>query len=193
MNYPYTIDDLASKCQVSKQSIYGLIKKYKDFVNENSRRQGRKIKYNQAVLDMFLEYYGGSEQEVPAQEETLTRATPPEWGDVGDQLSEAAENLQEQTARLTEERDSLQQQLDEVKQKLADSEAERQSLAAEIDSLRQQLQEKEGERHELLMQNGALILTLQQEKQEKILYLTASKKTLGQRIKSFFSGKKQEE
>ena len=72
MEYQYTIDDLARICKVSKQSIYHLIRKNKDFINENSRKQQRKIKYNQAVLSMLLDYYGKNQDE-EMQETTIDK------------------------------------------------------------------------------------------------------------------------
>ena len=59
MSYQYTIEDLASFCQVCKQSIYNLINKNKEFVNENSRKQGRKVKYNQVPTEAKRELIAG--------------------------------------------------------------------------------------------------------------------------------------
>lgn len=64
MDYPYDIQALSSKCKVSKASIYNLIKKNQEFVKQNSTKiknektnSKPKVMYNQAVLDLFLEYY----------------------------------------------------------------------------------------------------------------------------------------
>lgn len=71
-------------------------------------------------------------------------------------------------------------------------EAERDALQAEIGTLKKQLEAKETERLELLRQNGALLLMLQQEKQEKMLFLPAPKKSFSEKVKSIFKSKPQE-
>ena len=169
MNYPFTIEELASKCQVSKQSIYNLISKDKDFIKENSIKQGRKIKYNQAVLDRFLAYYG----KVDGEEETTPEAPQ--------KPIEAPINVPEETT-TNKPNETIIEPL----------EAQIVLLRQEVEELKQQLAAKEAERIELLKQNGALILTLQQEKQEKMLLLPPPKKTIGERIRGLFGKGKQE-
>lgn len=160
MDYQYSIDDLASKCQVSKQSIYNLISKNKDFVKDNSRKQQRKIKYNQAVLDLLLDYYGteATEQEQQPLNKSGTETTTNSPTDEKDALIAA-----------------LQAEIEALKKQLQDT-----------DTLKQQLQEKEAMVKELLTQNGALILTIQQQQQERMALLPAPKKSIGERIKSIF-------
>ena len=172
MNYPFTIDDLASKCQVTKQSIYNLISKNKEFVKDNSKKQGRKIKYNQAVLDLFLGYYDKLGED--KAEETITPAA--------EQPTEAPEKPPEAPSV-------------ETTQKPTETPAE--GLQAKIEALQDQVRElkeqlayKEAERLELLKQNGALILTIQQQQQERMLLLPAPKKSIGDRFKGLF-GKKE--
>ena len=170
MTYQYTVEDLARYCQVSKQSIYNLISKNKDFVNDNSRKQGRKIKYNQAVLKLFLEYYG---KETAAADEAEPQKQQP---------VEATETPLEAAAAFADEIPA-QDNTAAAAEKIA-------ALEAEVEALKQQLAEKEAERKELLQQNGALILTIQQQQQEKMLLLPAPKKTIGEKIKNLF-GKKE--
>ena len=172
MNYPFTIEDLAKKCQVTKQSIYNLISKNKEFIKNNSIKQGRKIKYNQAVLDWFLGYYDKLEQDTVEDEAPQQPAEAPT--------------------------EPLEPTLDETTPKPAEAptgavEAEIAALRQEVEELKQQLAAKEAERLELLKQNGALILTLQQEKQEKLLLLPAPKKSLGERFKALFGKDKPQE
>ena len=153
MEYQYTIEDLASKAGVSKQSIYNLLSKDKEFINNNSRKQQRKIKYSQAVLDMILEYYGKSSQAAEQPQETAeaARATDPT-----------------EPEKPGEEIEALRAQIEALKQEIA-----------EKDEL---LAKKEQERQELLKQNGLTLLLLQQEKQEKQLLLPAPKKSLWKRL-----------
>ena len=171
MNYPFTIDDLASKCQVTKQSIYNLISKDKDFIKQNSSKQGRKIKYNQAVLDKFLAYYDKLE------DEEATPEAPQQPTEAPTSVPEA--NPDETTTKPTEAT-------------TGPLEAQIAALRQEVEELKKQLAAKEAERMELLKQNGALILTLQQEKQEKLLLLPAPKKTIGERIRGLFGKDRQE-
>ena len=170
MNYQYTVEDLARYCQVSKQSIYNLINKNKDFVNDNSRKQGRKIKYNQAVLNLFLDYYG---KETAAADEAEPQEQP----------IEATETPLEAAAALADEIPAQDNTAAAAEQIAA--------LQAEIADLKQQLADKEAERKELLQQNGALILTIQQQQQERMLLLPAPRKTLGEKIRGIF-GRKEE-
>ena len=153
MEYQYTIEDLASKAGVSKQSIYNLLSKDKEFINNNSRKQQRKIKYSQAVLDMILEYYGKSSQAAEQPQETAEAA-------------QAADPTEPE--KPGEEIEALRAQIEALKQEIA-----------EKDEL---LAKKEQERQELLKQNGLTLLLLQQEKQEKQLLLPAPKKSFWKRL-----------
>lgn len=173
MNYQYSIEDLAKHCQVSKQSIYNLINKNKEFVNDNSRKQGRKVKYNQAVLDLFLEYYGKQSQEQEAEERP---APPPESQEAPGDATGAPERPEEQV---------------EASPSLEALQAQIRALEAENIDLRLKLERAEAERQGLIQQNGITLLLLQQEKQEKMLLLPSPKKPFVERMKSLFS-KKQE-
>lgn len=178
MSYQYTIEDLARLCQVSKQSIYNLINKNKEFVNENSRKQGRKVKYNQAVLDLFLEYYGKQNQEKEPEE---TPAPQPEAQEApGDATEDPGRpEEQEETSPSVE---ALQGQI--------------KALEAEIIDLRLKLERAEAERQGLIQQNGITLLLLQQEKQEKLRLLPPPqeakepKKSFAEKVKGLF-GKKE--
>ena len=55
--YNITIEELSKTCDITVSSLYNLFKKNRAFINQNSKRYGHKIKYNQAVLDFCLEYY----------------------------------------------------------------------------------------------------------------------------------------
>lgn len=175
MEYKYLITDIQAKTNVSITSLTAFKKKHQDFFNNNSTRIRRKIYYNQAAMDFFIDYYC---PEQTAKEDNINRlAAVPE-----EQKAENASNSALNGSSADEPHES---QLDKLK-------AEIDALHAEIEALRKQLNDKETERLELLRQNGALILTLQQEKQEKMLLLPAPKKTLSERVKGFFKVKPQE-
>lgn len=175
MEYKYLITDIQEKTNVSITSLTAFKKKHQDFFNNNSTRIRRKIYYNQAAMDFFIDYYC---PEQTAKEDNINRlAAVPE-----EQKAENASNSALNGSSADEPHES---QLDKLK-------AEIDALHAEIEALRKQLNDKETERLELLRQNGALILTLQQEKQEKMLLLPAPKKTLSERVKGFFKVKPQE-
>lgn len=76
MPYEYSIEDLSRLCKVSKQSVYALIKKNQPFVKDNSIRQGKKVKYNKAVLTLFLDYYGLNITEVSSTDELAPPLAP---------------------------------------------------------------------------------------------------------------------
>ena len=68
MEYPYSIKDISSKVGKTVQSLYTLIKRNQEFINQNSKKEGRFIKYNQAVLDWFINYYGVSTADATPQD-----------------------------------------------------------------------------------------------------------------------------
>lgn len=125
--YQYTVNDIASKCNVSKQSIYNLIRNNRAFIKENSRKHQRRVLYNQEALNYFLSYYKRDTQETYTSENTVK----PNVKD--------ADNLQAEIKQLQEE-------LELLKQQLAATEAERKDLlqqnGALILTLQQEKQEK---------------------------------------------------
>lgn len=125
--YPYTIDDVATICKVTKQSIYNLIKGNKDFIGENSRKYQRRIMYNQSALQYFTEYYQVEAPEIDRIEEPIKQKT-------------------KDTDTLHEEIKNLKAELDTLKHQLEDTEAERKMLlhqnGALILTLQQEKQEK---------------------------------------------------
>lgn len=125
--YQYTIDDIASICKVTKQSIYNLIKVNREFINKNSRRYQRRLMYNQAALQYFTEYYQVKAPEVDTIEEPVKQET-------------------KETDALQAEIKTLQAEVDALKQRLEATEAERKALlnqnGALILTLQQEKQEK---------------------------------------------------
>lgn len=169
MEYKYLITDIQAKTNVSITSLTSFKKKHQDFFNNNSTRIRRKIYYNQAAMDFFIDYY---RPEQTAKEDNINRlAAVPE-----EQKAENASNSALNGSSADEPHES---QLDKLKAEIG-------ALQTEIGALRKQLEAKEAERLELLRQNGALILTLQQEKQEKQLFLPSPKKSFSEKIKDLF-------
>ena len=171
MENQFTIEQIASKCKVSKQSIYALIKKNKAFINENSTRNQRKVYYNQDAMDFFISYYHPEQtQEITNDyiNQTTAETRAPEGG-----KKPSVEAPQED--KPPEDINALQRKID--------------ALEAELKSLRKQLDASEAEKKELLRQNGEVLLLLQMEKQEKQLFLPAPRKTLTDKVKSLFHKK----
>lgn len=164
MEYPYTIEDLSSKCKVSKQSIYSLIKKNQEFVKNNSSKSGKKIKYNQDVLNRFLDYYGMKEAE-----ETSANApeTPIE--------AENAPQKAEETSANSPQDNNAQDQI--------------KALEGQIEALKQELAATREQNKELIRQNGQVLLLLQEEKQEKLKLLPSPKQGLIKRLSNLFKNK----
>ncbi len=159
MENHYTIAQISTACNVSKQSLYRFINKNKTFIDENSIRNHRIVYYNQTAFDFFLAYYRPE-----AGKETPTGAERP-----------LPEGEQKNPVEAPKE-DKAQEPRQEDLQRKIDA------LEAEIGALRKQLDDKEDERKELLRQNGALILTISQQQ----LLLPAPKKNLTDRIKALF-------
>lgn len=156
MTYQYSADDLSRICQVSKQSIYNLLSKDKDFIKDNSTKRGRKVRYNQAVADYVLEYY-----EIDKDESTPAAAE--ETSDAEVSRNDAASN---------QIINDLETRIKELEMQIAEKDA--------------QLQKIEAERVELLRQNGALILSLQTEQQTTRALLPAPRRSFAERLKNLF-------
>ena len=164
MDFPYTIDDLSSKCKVSKQSIYSLIKKNQEFVKQNSTRKGKKVKYNQEVLNLFLDYYGEDKAEDPNQKD-------PEEAIEANNAPQKAEEPSATVSQDTAAEDRIR------------------ALESEIEALKKELASAKEQNAELIRQNGQVLLLLQEEKQEKIKLLPAPKQSLVKKIGNFFKNK----
>lgn len=127
--YKYTIDDISSKCQKTKQSIYNLIRKDKEFIKNNSIKRGRKVLYNTSVLNRCLLYYGI--ESVKDNSIVSSEATPA-----------PPESNKELMERIT----MLESEIDGLKERLEVSETERKDLlqqnGALILTLQQEKQEK---------------------------------------------------
>lgn len=164
MDFPYTIEDLSSRCKVSKQSIYSLIKKNQEFVKKNSTRKGKKVKYNQEVLNLFLDYYGVNEAEDPSQKD-------PEKAIEAEKDPQKAED---QSATSPQEKDP---------------EGKIKALESEIEALKRELAAAREQNTELIRQNGQVLLLLQEEKQEKMKLLPAPKQGIIKKIGNFFKNK----
>lgn len=161
MNYQYTINELSTICQVSKQSIYQRFSKNQPFINQNSTRQGRKIFYNQSVLEMLQTYYGTVEEQSASTDSPKTHEKP----------------LQ---APVEEKSD---------KETIAALEAKIDALEAQIEELKAKLEATEAERKDLVQQNGCVLLMLAKEKEEKLKLMPPERTPIGNRIMGFFKRK----
>lgn len=165
MDYPFTIKDISSRVKKTEQSLYALIKKNQVFIKQNSKKEGRFTKYNQAVMDWFIDYYGAAQDDGSQQESSQQETT----------AETAQEGRQEASSKQME--DSSCQLL----------QAKIEALETENAALRERLAASEEERKELRQQVGMALAALQQEKQEKMLLLPSPRKTFAEKVKSIFS------
>lgn len=101
----YTISEISEKCNVSKQSIYNLINKNKDFIQSHLKKEGRKIFYDDTVLQFFIEYYNESEHK-----EEINKEQNKEIENLKAKIKEAEleiEKLKKQLEESNEERKNL--------------------------------------------------------------------------------------
>ena len=173
MDYPLTIKDISSKVKKTEQSLYSLIKKNQDFIKQNSKKEGRFTKYNQAVMDWFVSYYGAA-QDDGSQQESSQQGTTTET---------AQEGRQEASSKQVED---LSCQLLQAKIEALEA------LNAEL-LYRSAFLEKE--RSDLQAQMGLSLHLLKQEKEEKekLLLLPPpqaqpQRKTFVEKVKEIFSG-----
>lgn len=153
----YSIKDISSRVKRTPQSLYNLIKQNKAFVDANSKKEGRKVLYNQAVMDWFVDYYGASQDDGSHQE------TPPET---------AQEDRQEPSGVPDEE------------MTVAVLRVKLEALERENADLRERLLSVDAERKELLkIVQGTAIASVQKEQ----LLLPPPRRTIGEKIKGWFA------
>lgn len=163
MEYPYSIKDISSKVGKTVQSLYTLIKRNQEFINQNSKKEGRFIKYNQAVLDWFINYYGVSTADAKHQEAQE---------DAQDGFKQAAAASSDEMALI------------EANARIA-------VLEAENKELRERLAKCDAEREAANQNLGMALSALALEKQEKMLLLPPPRRSLMAAIKSAFAKKPQ--
>ena len=156
----YDINELSSIVGVSKQSIYKLLSKDKDFTDQHTTKRKRKIYYDEAILLKLKDYY-----EIQVETSPIVEAVEAPVEAESDATSIAPPTEQElKIEALQRQIEALQKQLEESKGRIATLEAREQ---------------------ELVKQNGLALMLLQQEKQEKMLLLPPpkeEKRSLWQRI-----------
>lgn len=173
MDYPFTIKDISSKVKKTEQSLYLLIKKNQDFIKQNSHKEGRFIKYNQAVMDWFVSYYGAA-QDDGSQQDSSQQGTTTET---------AREGRQEASSK----------QMEDLSCQLLQAKIE--ALEALNAELRDRITFLEKERSDLQAQMGLSLHLLKQEKEEKekLLLLPPpqaqpQRKTFVEKVKGIFGG-----
>ena len=168
MEYPYSIKDISIRVKKTEQALYCLMKRNQDFIKQNSRREGRFVKYNQTALDWFVEYYGAaqdesSQQEQESSQQETTTETTTETAQEGRQ--EAAEVPVEDLSAAV-----LRVKLEALERENAD--------------LRERLLAVDAERKELLkIVQGTAIASVQKEQ----LLLPPPRRTIGEKIKGWFA------
>lgn len=129
--YPYTIEDVATVCKKTRQSIYNLSKKNSQFIDDNSITYQRRRRYNQAAMKFFTEYYGAVTPEAASSEAT-----------VNDEATQATSTQSEVTA--------LQEEINRLNKVLEEKEAERKELFQQNNTLLLILQQEKQEKMLLL-------------------------------------------
>lgn len=167
----YPIKSLASKANVSEQSIRNLLKNNTELVElakANTIKNGRFIKYGEPVLEWILNYYN---------------IEPSTENEVGESIVEpTAEVLPQSTAPTRPTEADLVIELSSIR-------AENEALKTAIEALKTDLEREREEKKEIREQLGISLLALRQEQEEKKLYLPAPRKTLRQFFKGLFSKK----
>ena len=150
-----------------------MIKKNQDFFKQNSHKEGRFVKYNQAVLDWFVEYYGAT-QDDGSHQESSHQETATETAQEGHQEA-ASSSVEDLSCQLLQ--------------------AKIEALEALNTELRDRIAFLEKERSELQAQMGLSLHLLKQEKEEKekLLLLPPpqpqpQRKTFVEKVKGIFSG-----
>lgn len=143
----YDINELASIAQVSKQSIYNLLAKDKEFVKQHSSKKQRKIYYDANVLSMLLDYYGLS-NEASSVEEPPTEPTE----------APTSPAAQEQASMPTQ---ALQSRIEAL-------EAELKAANVLLEDYRARIKYLEDSQKGILEQTGLALLMLQEERQKQL-------------------------
>lgn len=161
----YSMDELSTKLNISKQSLYKLINKNQELstlISEHSTREKRKILYDDAVLSWLSRYY---RHDTP--DETNQGVSNGVVGVISENQNAI---ILQYTSRITE-------------------------LEKKIGELEAQLNEEKEVNKQLRQDNGALILTVQQmtntafqQYQASVKMLPAPRKTFFKRVKAFFTG-----
>ena len=156
----YTIEELSSIFQLTKQSIYNFLKKDPAFLKEHSTRKQRKMYYDAAIFERLRENYGSGEQDPTPQEAHKAEETP---------AAAAAEPAD--TSPLLEQIAALQAEIEALRIILEDKNARIAFL--------------EDREKELIHQNGLVLYMLKDEREERARLLPPEpekKKGLWQRI-----------
>lgn len=162
MDYPFTIKDISSKVKKTEQSLYSLIKKNQDFIKRNSKKEGRFTKYNQAVMDWFISYYGAA-QDDGSQQESSQQGTTTETAQEGRQEPSGVPDEELTVAVLRVKLEALERENADLRERLLTVDAERKEL--------------------LKIVQGTAIASVQKEQ----LLLPPPRRTIGEKIKGWFA------
>lgn len=184
MDFPYSVNDITIKFNISKTTFYNQAKKNQEFFNQNSikeRPQGKNtkpiFKYNQSVYDFFASQYGTENDSTRlenidlVEDACVERLRKQSVSNAPETLPEAPETISEGAEGETPTQEKIN------------------ALQATIDALQAKLDAAEAERRDLISQNGNLLLLLNQEKAEKQLLLPSPKKSMGGWIRRLFAKK----
>ena len=153
----FSIKDISSRVKRTPQSLYNLIKQNREFVEANSKREGKRVLYNQAVMDWFFSYYGS------ARDDGSQHETPPETAQEGRQEPSGVPDEELTVAVLRVKLEALERENADLHERLLAVDAERKEL--------------------LKIVQGTAIASVQKEQ----LLLPPPRRTIGEKIKGWFA------
>lgn len=188
----YSMKQLEELLDTTPQTIHRLLRQNTELkelsVEHIIKKEGRKVFYDDAILEWLKGYFGIENTEGKTQ----AAGGPDNSGIAGG----TTERNEEANAGGTEEKQKQEphegQNIELLRQIIKDLEAQIQSKDKQIEDLEIQLKNKEAERIHFITENGQLLGLLAAEKAEKQRFLPPPKVPLGEKIKRLFSGKKEE-
>lgn len=181
----YSINELAKRVEKTPQAIYYLAKHSKEFqsvAKEHTIKSGKAIRYDEAVLEFLINYYG-----IESKGE-----------DVFDETSENLNVFDENEPNADENAEIFKSQPTDaeirfLKEKCAFYENQISALEARLDQADADRRASDADRRDVQQTNAALLLMLQDERSKNQRLLEAAeaeKPTLGDRIKGWFKREK---
>ncbi len=196
----YSMKQLQELLDTTPQTIHRLLRQNTELkklsVEHIIKKEGRKVFYDDVILEWLKNYFGIANGEVRTQA-AGGPDTSTSWGGTTERNEEAtAGGHEEKHTGGTEEKPEQEPQenksIEQLQRIIKDLEAQIQSKDKLIEDLEIQLKNKEAERIHFITENGQLLGLLAAEKAEKQRFLPPPKVPLGERIKKLFSGKKEE-
>lgn len=176
----YSMKQLQSITGKPPQTINRLMRKNDSLIallpEHRVKQSNGQVFYDEAILDWLKSYF--QLENGPAVEDVVGGGDTENAAEVSPKDSPSPSSNEALIDELRRQVDELEEQIERKDKVIADLEA--------------QLKDKEAERLHFITQNGQLTALLLTEKQEKQRLLPPPKQPLGERIRGFFSRKKEE-